>query len=131
MEESSAVILFDGVCNLCNKSVDFIIRKDKNEYFRFGALQKSSDLMNKYKIDPQYLNSLVLIEKGKVYYKSSAALRIAKKLEGAWPLLYSFILVPQFIRDPVYNVIANNRYRWFGKGNSCRLPTPEEAKRFI
>jgi len=131
MVDEKAVILFDGVCNLCNTSVDFIIRKDKNEYFQFGALQQSSELLKKYDIDAAYLNSLVLIEHGKVFYKSSAALRIAKKLGGAWPLLFSFILVPEFVRDPVYNLIANNRYRWFGKGNSCRLPTPEEAKRFI
>lgn len=131
MSHKKAVILFDGVCNLCNTSVDFIIRKDKNEYFQFGALQQSSDLLKKHNIDTEYLNSLVLIENGKVFYKSSAALRIAKKLDGAWPLLFSFILVPTFVRDPVYNWIANNRYRWFGKGNSCRLPTPAEAKRFI
>lgn len=131
MDENKAVILFDGVCNLCNTSVDFIIRKDKNEYFQFGALQQSPDLLKKYDIDAEYLNSLVLIENKKVYYKSSAALRIAKKLDGAWPLLFSFIVIPTFVRDPVYNFIANNRYRWFGKGNSCRLPTPEEAKRFI
>jgi len=131
MDESKAVILFDGVCNLCNSSVDFIIRKDKNEYFQFGALQQSHEFLDKHNIDPQYLDSLVLIENGKVFYKSSAALRIAKKLDGAWPLFFSFILIPDFIRDPIYNWIANNRYRWFGKGTSCRLPTPEEAKRFI
>lgn len=131
MDENKAVILFDGVCNLCNTSVDFVIRKDKNEYFQFGALQQSSDLLKKYHIDSQYLNSLVLIENGKVFYKSSAALRIAKRLDGAWPLLFSFIMFPKFVRDPVYSWIANNRYRWFGKGNSCRLPSPEEAKRFI
>lgn len=131
MDENKAVILFDGVCNLCNTSVDFVIRKDKNEYFQFGALQQSSDLLKKYHIDSQYLTSLVLIENGKVFYKSSAALRIAKRLDGAWPLLFSFIMIPKFVRDPVYSWIANNRYRWFGKGNSCRLPSPEEARRFI
>ncbi|KEO74673.1 thiol-disulfide oxidoreductase DCC family protein [Anditalea andensis] len=131
MSEEKAVILFDGVCNLCNTSVDFIIRKDKKEYFKFGALQQSGDLLKKYNIDPAYMNSLVLIEKDQVYYKSEAALKIARRLNGAWPLLYPFILLPDLMRDPIYNLIADNRYRWFGKGNSCRLPTPEEAKRFI
>lgn len=131
MDRKKGIILFDGVCNLCNTSVDFIIRKDKNEYFQFGALQQSTDLLKQYDIDAEYLNSLVLIENGSVFYKSSAALRIAKKLDGAWPLLFSFILIPKFVRDPVYNWIAKNRYSWFGKGDSCRLPTPDEAKRFI
>lgn len=131
MNENNAIILFDGVCNLCNTSVDYIMKKDKKGFFKFGALQKSGDLLKKYDISPEYLNSLVLIQDDKVYYKSSAALRIARKLEGALPLLYPFILLPKFLRDPVYDVIANNRYRWFGQGNTCRLPTPEEAKRFI
>jgi len=131
MEQDQAVILFDGVCNLCNTSVDFIIRKDKSEYFKFGALQQSADLLKQYNISPEYLNSLVLIEKGEVYYKSSAALKIARRLDGPLSILYPFILLPTFVRDPIYNWIANNRYHWFGKENSCRLPTPEEARRFI
>jgi len=131
MVNEQAVILFDGVCNLCNTSVDFIIRKDKKEYFKFGALQQSAELLKKYNISPEYINSLVLIEKGQVYYKSNAALRIARRLDGPLPILYPFILLPTLVRDPIYNWIANNRYRWFGKGDSCRLPTPEEAKRFI
>jgi predicted DCC family thiol-disulfide oxidoreductase YuxK len=131
MEEDHAVILFDGVCNLCNTSVDFIIRKDKKEYFKFGALQQSADLLEQFNISPEYLNSLVLIEDGQVYYKSTAALKIARRLDGPLPILYPFILLPTLLRDPIYNWIANNRYQWFGKGNSCRLPTPEEARRFI
>lgn len=131
MNEDKAIILFDGVCNLCNTSVDYIIKKDTKGIFKFGALQKSGELLKKYNISPEYLNSLVLIQDDVVYYKSSAALKIARKLDGALPLLYPFILLPKFLRDPVYDIIANNRYRWFGQGNTCRLPTPEEAKRFI
>ena len=131
MTDHKGIILFDGVCNLCNTSVDYIIKKDKDGYFKFGALQKSGELLKKYNISPEYLNSLVLIQNDQVYYKSSAALKIARKLGGAMPLLYAFIILPKFLRDPVYDLIANNRYSWFGKGNTCRLPSPEEAKRFI
>ena len=110
------IILFDGDCNFCDSSVQFIIKRDPAAHFLFTSLQseKGMELTKQYAI-PDNVDSLVLIEKGKAYTKSSAALRIAKKLDGMWHLLYLFILVPRKIRDSVYDYVAANRYKWFGK----------------
>lgn len=128
-----AVILFDGVCNLCNSSIDFVVRHDKGRYFKFAPLQSSvgSALLKDQNIGSGYLDSIVLVENGKAYVDSSAALRVARKLDGALPLLYGFIIVPPFLRNLVYKFIARNRYRWFGKKNTCRIPTPEERELFL
>lgn len=127
------VILFDGVCNLCNSSVNFVIDRDTQQHFKFASLQSAFGQQQVQQIggDPNQLNSIVLIEGGISYRKSTAALRVARKLSGGWPLLYAFIIVPAFIRDFVYDFIAKNRYRWFGKEDACRIPTPELAHRFL
>jgi len=126
-------ILFDGVCNLCNSSVDFVIRRDQNDTFQFASLQ-SSYARNHPLIpnDPtKNLDTVILLKDQKVYTKSSAALRIAKELNGFWPLLYLFVLIPKAFRDLVYDWVASNRYRWFGKSETCRIPTEKECSKFI
>jgi len=127
------IILFDGVCNFCDASVQFIIKRDPAAHFLFTSLQseKGLELTKKYAI-PEDVDSLVLIENGKAFTKSSAALRIAKKLDGLWHLFFLFILVPRKIRDSVYNYVAKNRYKWFGKKeDACMLPSIEQRKRFL
>lgn len=127
------VILFDGVCNLCNGSVQYVIRHDKEGYYRFASLQSQAgqQFLRQYNLPVQDFNSFVLIEDGKVYTRSTAALKVAKKLSGMVKLLYGFIIVPAFIRDGVYNLISRNRYKWFGKKDSCMIPTPALKQRFL
>ncbi len=126
------VILFDGECNFCDSSVQFIISRDPKGLFHYSSLQSDTgrELMRKYGVRED-VDSMVLIENGKVYYKSAAALRICRHLKGAWKLLYSLIIVPRPIRNAVYDVIARNRYKWFGKKESCMLPPPSIRKRFL
>ena len=133
MTERKAIVLFDGHCNLCNGSVQFIILRDKKGYFNFCSLQSEAGqaLLEKHQLSKTELNSLVLIENEKAYRQSTAALRIAKKLDGSWPLFYGFIIVPPFIRNFFYNLIAKNRYRLFGKKDECMLPRPEWRERFL
>jgi len=135
MESQSTycIILFDGVCNLCNSAINFVIIRDTANVFKFAPLQEKSGslLLEKHAIDLQKIDSIVLIENNTVYVKSAAALRIAKKLSGLWPLLYIFIIIPAFIRDGVYDFIAKNRYKWFGKKNQCIIPTPSTKERFL
>ena len=128
-----AVILFDGLCNLCNGAVQFTIERDKRNIFQFASLQSdyAAEKIRLYNIAPENLESFILLENDQIYLRSSAALRVAKKLSGLWPLLYAFIIVPPFIRDIVYNYIAKNRYKWFGKKESCWVPTPELKSRFL
>lgn len=127
------VILFDGVCNLCNSSVQFVIKHDSNGIFKFASLQSDAGeaLLKKYNLPLNNFNSFLLIEDGKVYSRSSAALRVAKKLNGIIKILYGFIIVPKFIRDAVYNLVATNRYKWFGKKEECMIPTPALQSRFL
>lgn len=126
-------ILFDGVCNLCNSSVNFVIDRDKNDRFRFAALQSSEgeEILKKFDADPAYLDSIVLIKDEKLYYKSAAALQIAKDLSGLWPVFSVFLIVPAGIRDFVYDIIAKNRYSWFGRRDECRIPSPELRSKFL
>lgn len=128
-----SIILFDGVCNLCNSSIDFILKRDKNNRFLVGALQEEAGriILEKFNTQVDYLDSLVLVEEGKIYFRSTAALKISRHLSGLWPLLYGFILLPAFLRDPIYDWIGKNRYRWFGKKSTCRLPSPEEKAKFL
>ncbi|MBY0477516.1 MAG: thiol-disulfide oxidoreductase DCC family protein [Chitinophagaceae bacterium] len=127
------IVLFDGVCNLCNSSVQFIIKRDRKHLFRFGSLQGAygQQVLKQFGLHPSDFNSFILLEDGKLYSKSSGALRMLKHLGGGWKLFYVFILVPAFIRDAVYNFIATNRYKWFGKTESCMLPTAEQRARFL
>jgi predicted DCC family thiol-disulfide oxidoreductase YuxK len=126
-----AVILFDGVCNFCNSSINFVIRNDKKAQFQFAPLQSEAAQKlagNRILSTP---DTVILIENDIIYEKSTAALRIAKKLDGLWPVLYGLILIPKFFRDPIYDLIARNRYKLFGKKESCMIPSPEIKSRFL
>ena len=127
------IILFDGVCNLCNGAINFIIKHDPKGIFKFASLQgePGKQLLAQHTIDPQETDSIVLIDNDQVSVKSSAALRIAKNLNQGYPLLFGFMISPTFIRNGVYDCIAANRYKWFGKKESCMLPTPELRSRFL
>jgi len=128
-----SIILFDGVCNLCNGAVNFVIKRDPGNVFKFTPLQEKQGvlLLKKHAIDAQKLDSIVLVENKKVYTKSSAALRIARKLSGLWPLFFVLLIIPSFIRDGVYDFIAKNRYKWFGKKEQCIIPTPGLREKFL
>ncbi|HMH24885.1 MAG TPA: thiol-disulfide oxidoreductase DCC family protein [Puia sp.] len=127
------VVLFDGVCNLCNRSVQFIIRRDPQARFHFASLQSAvgQGLLEKFHLPDHHLSSFVLIEGERIFTRSSAALRVLKHLGGGWKLLYAFWIVPPFIRNGVYDWIARNRYRWFGRQDACWIPTPELKERFL
>ena len=127
------IILFDGVCNLCNSSVNFVIKHDKKNRYRFAALQSDigKDLVNQFGIDPNETDSIILIKGQKHYIRSSAALRVAKGLSGGYPLFYVFMIIPTFVRNWVYDYIAKNRYKWYGKRESCMIPTEELKSRFL
>ena len=129
----SAIILFDGVCNFCNGSVNFIIERDPAGYFKFAPLQSEigEKLLAENRIDKTLTDSVVLIEDGKAYTHSTAALRVARKLDGAWRWFYYLIFVPSFIRDAFYKLFARYRYKLFGKKDECMLPTPEIRARFL
>ena len=127
------IILFDGVCNLCNSSVQYVIKHDPNARFTFASLQGKTgqELLKKHGLSDNELNSFVLIINDKVFTRSAAALTVAKQLSGVTKMLYGFMIIPPFIRDGVYNFIAKNRYKWFGKKDSCMIPTPELSSRFL
>lgn len=127
------ILLFDGVCNLCNRSVQFVIRNDRAGKFRFASLQSETgqSLLQQYGLPMDRFNTLVLIDNGRAYTRSTGALRMLKLLGGWWSLAYSLIIIPPFIRNGLYNWIARNRYRWFGKNESCWLPAPELENRFL
>ncbi len=123
---TNPVILFDGVCNLCNSSVLFVIQHDPKKQFRFASLQGDygQQVLKQFQLPSNSLNSFILLKDNQIYTHSTGALKVAKQLSGAWPLLYAFIIVPPFIRNAVYQFIANNRYKWFGKKESCMVPSP-------
>lgn len=127
-----SIILFDGICNLCNSSINLIIDLDRQKRFKFTSLQSEKGLeLLKYhdlNITPE---TIILIENNKVYQKSEAVLKICKKLIFPLPILYAFIIIPKGIRDIVYDTVAANRYKWFGKKEVCRIPTPELKERFL
>ncbi|NOS56376.1 MAG: thiol-disulfide oxidoreductase DCC family protein [Cyclobacteriaceae bacterium] len=127
------VILFDGVCNLCNGAVLFVIKRDKKVKFSFASLQSSFGQiqLKQYGLSSDELSTIVLLKDGRIFTKSTAALEIAKNLDGLWPAFYFFRIVPPLIRNFVYDFIAQNRYRWFGKREACMIPTPELKARFI
>ena len=127
------IILFDGVCNFCNASVNFIIARDKKYIFRFTALQSDpgEELQRKFLLDPKDLSSFILIEGDKYYKKTTAALRVAKDLGFPWNLCYVLVIIPPVIRNIAYNIIAKYRYKWFGKRDACRVPSAKEKERFL
>ena len=129
----NAIILFDGVCNFCNSSVNFIIEHDAENYFKFAPLQTetANKLLDEYEINKKKTDSVILIEHGKAYTYSTAALKIAKKLDGLYSLLYGFIIVPQPIRDFFYKLFAEYRYKLFGKKDACMMPTAEIREKFL
>lgn len=129
---SEAIILFDGVCNLCSGSVQFIIKRDPQGYFKFASLQSDygQQQLQKNNLQQSSFNSIILLSGNKVHQRSDAALEIAKKLTDAWPLFYGFKILPRFLRDSVYNLISRNRYKLFGKKDACWIPTPELKSRF-
>ena len=127
------VILFDGICNLCSSSVQFIIRHDKKDQFLFGSLQGAAGqaYLKKFSLPANEFNSFMLVEDEKLYTRSAAALRVLKHLGRGWQLLYGLMIVPPFIRDGIYNLLARNRYKWFGKKEACWLPTPALKAKFL
>ena len=125
------VILFDGVCNFCNSSVNFIIEHDKKGYFKFAPLQSEigKTLVDKFGLND--VDSIILVEDGKAYTHSTAALKFIKHLDGIWSWAYIFVVIPRPIRDFFYKLFAKNRYRLFGKKEVCMMPTPEIRSRFL
>ncbi|SHK77878.1 thiol-disulfide oxidoreductase DCC family protein [Rhodothermus profundi] len=132
-EAQHGIVLFDGVCNLCNGFINFVIDRDPAGYFKFGALQSEAarPYLERFGLQPDYLDSIILIEGGRCYRDSTAALRILRRLRGLWPLLYGLIVVPRPLRDAVYRWVARHRYRWFGRRAQCRVPTPDLLARFL
>ncbi len=128
-----AIVLFDGVCNFCNGSVKFIIEHDRAGYFKFSPLQSEigEKLIAKHGLDKADTDSVVVIENEKAFTHSTGALRIARKLDGIWSLMYAFRIVPRPIRDFLYKTFARYRYRLFGRQNACMMPTPEIRSRFL
>ena len=127
------VVLFDGVCNLCNGAVQFIIKRDKTSKFLFASLQSDfgQSQLQKFGLDPTKLHSIIVHENGKFCERSDAALKIASGLAQPWPMLGVFKIFPRFFRDWVYDLIARNRYKMFGKRDSCMIPTLELKGRFL
>lgn len=126
------IVLFDGVCNFCDASVQFIMKRDKKASIKFATLQ--SDIGKKLKTTyniASHVESVVFIDNNRAYVKSTAALKIASKLDGLWKLAYIAIIIPRPLRDVFYDAFAKNRYKWFGQRQSCKLPTKEQQNRFI
>lgn len=125
------IVFFDGECNLCNGGVQFLIRHDREKKFLFGTLQsdRGKAILRQFSTAPP--DSFILSYRGKSYIRSGAALRIFRELGGFWSLLYVFMIVPRFLRDGIYDCVARNRYRWFGKRSECMIPTPELKARFL
>lgn len=130
---SSPIILFDGVCNFCNRWVIFLIRHDRRKQFHFAALQseKGRELLTVYQLPVTESDTFILIENNCCYVRSTAALKVMKKLGGVWLLVYGLIIIPVFIRDKAYDFIARHRYRWMGKRDSCMVPSQEVRDRFL
>ncbi|GEL78539.1 thiol-disulfide oxidoreductase DCC family protein [Tenuibacillus multivorans] len=126
------IVLFDGVCNLCNGLVQFILKRDQRDHFRFASLQGETgqQLLKEKRISTD-LDSFIYISDKRVYTKSSAALQVVKHLPGLWKGLYIFVVIPKFIRDWLYAFVATNRYKWFGKQDYCMMPKPEYKQKFL
>ncbi|HAJ91857.1 MAG TPA: thiol-disulfide oxidoreductase [Gammaproteobacteria bacterium] len=131
--DENPILLFDGVCHLCAGSVQFVIKRDPKERFRFARLQSTAaqQLLAAHNITDNRLDSVILIYQGQLYHKSRAALRTAMLLHRGWPLMGVFLLVPRFIADPVYDYIGRHRYQWFGKMSACWLPETDQRWRFL
>jgi predicted DCC family thiol-disulfide oxidoreductase YuxK len=140
MTDNNFIILFDGICNFCNSTVNFILKRDNNNIFRFSSLQSETGKRflneickyeNYKKNESVYNDTIILLEDRKFYTRSTAVLRIVKKLKGIWKVLYIFILIPPSIRNFIYSIISKNRYEWFGKRDKCMIPTEKDKSKFI
>lgn len=131
--EENPVMLFDGVCNLCAWSVQFVLKRDRRGEFRFASLQSevAAQLLDGCHFQGSDLDSVILIDSAGCWARSAAALRIARRLRFPWPLLYAFVIVPRPLRDLLYRFIARNRYRWFGRKEQCWLPEENWRQRFL
>ena len=131
--ETKPVVLFDGICNLCNATVQFIIRHDPQGRIRFAALQSAAgqQFLAHFALPQKNFDTFVLAENGQCYTRSTAALRVLRHFPGGWPLLYGLVVIPRPLRDFCYNLLARRRYAWFGKQAECMLPTPELRERFL
>jgi len=127
------IVLYDGVCGLCDRSVQLILRNDRRGRFRFAALQSETGraLLEKFDLPPEALDSVVLVQDGRAWRKSAAALRIARRMDAPWPLLWPLAIVPRPVADFFYDLVAKNRYRIFGKLDACMIPPPEVRARFL
>lgn len=127
------IVLFDGVCNLCNGAVQFLLRRDRRRRFRFAALQSAAGraLLAEYGLPTETLETLVVLTGGRARLRSDAALHLARRLPWPWPLLAAFTILPRPLRDALYAFVARHRYRWFGRTESCMLPSAETADRFL
>lgn len=133
VEIDDKIILFDGVCNYCNGMVNFVLRQDRKKNIRFGTLQSAEGqkLLLKYNLPKDNFDSFVFIENGKAYLRSTAALKVMGHLPWYWKWTQVFWVIPQFVRDALYNFIARRRYKWFGKRDVCMIPSPEVRNRFL
>jgi len=133
MDRSGQIIFFDGVCNLCNRFIRFVIRRDPDTRFRFASLQSESghQLLSELQLPADKLQTVFYLRNGRCFRKSSAALHVLRDLGHGWQLLYGFMIVPRFIRDFIYDLIARNRYMLFGRRESCMVPTPGLRERFL
>jgi predicted DCC family thiol-disulfide oxidoreductase YuxK len=131
MQES--ILLFDGHCSLCNAAVDFVLKRDPKKKLLLASIQgpAGQGMLKKYQLPPSYLDTLVVVEQGKVYLGSTAALRVARLLGGGWPLFYGLIIIPKGIRDRIYQWISEHRYQWFGRKATCRMPSASESAHFL
>ena len=127
------IVLFDGVCNLCSRVVNFIIKRDNNNVFKFTALQSDTgiEIINKFGLEKDRIYTIILVDNEKCYQKSTAILNIVKNLRGLWKLFYGLILIPPFLRNPLYDFIAKNRYKWFGKQDRCMVPDAGIIRKFL
>ena len=134
LPENKKIILFDGVCNLCDNAIQYVIKHDKKDVFRFVPLQSElgKEILNYLKIDTSKMDSIILYEPGIAYfYKSDAALEIVKDLNGFLKWSIIFKIIPSSLRNPIYDYVARNRYKWYGKKDACMIPTPELKAKFL
>lgn len=134
VSENKKIVLFDGVCNLCDGAVQFIIKHDKKDVFRFASLQSETGkkLVSERGLDPASIDSVMLIEPGIAYYrKSTAALEISRDMSGGYRFLKNLLIIPEGLRDAIYDFVAKNRYKWFGKKEQCMIPSPELRSKFL
>ena len=131
--KTSYIIIFDGICNLCNATVQFLINRDKRNIFKFVSMQSdiAKQIFKEYNINFKNLDTIIFIEKNDFYIKSDAILRIFKKLNYPWKVFYFLKFIPKFIRDRIYDIVANNRYNWFGRRNTCMIPSNETKSKFL